>query len=977
MPRKKDENGKVYAWSDEGFAVAEQYKYAYAAVGDIATAQEMQNFANQSAQLENHKRNIYLNRQNEELEDYYPENFRGVISEGSLIALENSNVQIKTFLAAEGIDPVKAELRQYKAFWEQKAGELGDDPKYAKMKEYYLDQAMFADPDLGNQLETRATSPYFDKLQSSVAFGPKFGSKGINYCIDGLNSQTDDKGNPQPAFDNIMDYQHSVADELRVDYHRQELERAGWNDEAEKQYKAELMAAHEKTIDAFDRLWNMENHGQYDDYLNNELDDYLGKEAGHNRCVTAEVGELRGELRALQNGWNSKDMRVLGLVGAMEAEVARKKLQNRNNENELARLEAFEKDVKALKDSVWDKTVFTPQSKMDVVNKVQDFLDQHELNPIVRGIYASNKEIFDGPLDSVRTLANTMEEKDYVKPHVEAYVAEKRQFHRDEEAAEPVLAAGKEAKDSLNTAERTWSGMQATLQTEKEFLEGYLEMQELEKSPGLSALTDKMEQYQEDLKGGKLTGELLERRTAELSTNISEFLLGEKGDRDVSSSLETYREHLQKVPGISAQLETARKTGAPAVEAAEKTEKSLAQRRSALEGQRKDIIAEHNKYGMDPSEIGTSVDDRRYLLDDARNTVTARQNIVSGVRKCTERQNMLFDDVDAMLEEDRAQAFGDLKAFKDLKQSLNRVQSFEIGATTMGQMADTLGKLEQDMAAFTEQYGNIRDKNVRRSVAYVRELQETVKQNLPILKDEPEKNKVLQDVVNSKISSAMLSLDDDQEIDTVTKQSSRAKEATEELKERQARAREMYNRLMSMGGNREDNSKEFNAMRDALKTVTEIDDRYQPAVIDAAYQRLGDAAQVYSDKISVKGGGHSFFGKNGRGRLNLSNEIREFTAQAKQAPISAGLDPIDTLAAQSKASVMAIQKSNMDAVREESEGIKRTGTFKVKDTSIGKLQEKFGMEGHVRQKNGPAQRKSTGPKQDQPKNDRSNSIDVL
>ena len=162
------------------------------------------------------------------------------------------------------------------------------------MKTYYRNQALLADPDAGSYLETRARTPYFEAMASSYAFGPKFGRLGADAVIEGLKGKPEDK-DAKPAYDNIMDVYHAFTEELRTDYLRQKLEENGWSEEAERQYSAGLKAAHRRTVDAFDRVWNMENHGQYDQYLSNPLDELLGKEKGHDRCPTAEVGVIRGE----------------------------------------------------------------------------------------------------------------------------------------------------------------------------------------------------------------------------------------------------------------------------------------------------------------------------------------------------------------------------------------------------------------------------------------------------------------------------------------------------------------------------------------------------------------------------------------------------------------------------------------------------------------------------------------------------------
>lgn len=113
-------------------------------------------------------------------------------------------------------------------------------------------------------------------------------------------------------------------------------------------------------------------------------------------------------------------------------------------------------------------------------------------------------------------------------------------------------------------------------------------------------------------------------------------------------------------------------------------------------------------------------------------------------------------------------------------------------------------------------------------------------------------------------------------------------------------------------------------------------------IIDGAYRRLGEAAQVHSEKISVKGGGHFSLGKNGKGRLGIAGEIRDFHCRGAEVA-----DRKRTLPEQIR-EVAGRQcghgyPGSPEGIREENGQIRRVDSSQVKDTDIGKLQEKLGI----------------------------------
>ena len=96
MPRRKDENGKVYAWSDEGVAIEKQLGAGYAAIADVTEGEEFQTFVLNYQELRGYTRNIYLNYLNREYEEYYHDQFHlRNENDTSEILMENGKTTVK------------------------------------------------------------------------------------------------------------------------------------------------------------------------------------------------------------------------------------------------------------------------------------------------------------------------------------------------------------------------------------------------------------------------------------------------------------------------------------------------------------------------------------------------------------------------------------------------------------------------------------------------------------------------------------------------------------------------------------------------------------------------------------------------------------------------------------------------------------------------------------------------------------------
>lgn len=376
--KKYDKDGKLYIWSDPRFYIHYIQDQVYLDSSMMLAGDELDKLADSHDEIMNVQKNVFFMTPEER------NSLHGVVNEGSRVWI-SSELKLSSYLDEGDLEKTVKFINKCASLYEKKAKEVPADPKYDKIRRYFNDLASLSKADSGNRLEAYATKPYILTLRAFNAGAPKFDQLGFDAVIDGMNGATKSNGEAQPGFDIYMDMLASHYEELRTEYHRQELAADGWDVEKEATYLKELKATHERTVANFERMLNLENNGQYDEFLNNGLDEEIGvKEEGNNRVSYFAVGNIRGELRAIEMGWSSDELSVLGFVGTVEAEIERKKKQLANNPDALEALAAMEQDFKEnLKDKVWNVNGKDMDAKLRAVEVTQAFFEKYKNNNII------------------------------------------------------------------------------------------------------------------------------------------------------------------------------------------------------------------------------------------------------------------------------------------------------------------------------------------------------------------------------------------------------------------------------------------------------------------------------------------------------------------------------------------------------------------------------------------------------------------
>ena len=406
---ERDKDEKLYVWADPGMNMMFQISKEYTQLGAVLSGRDLDGIIKLYEEMIAPNIKSFGNSMDMVGGSKKSGDFHGYNWENGHIYARNKGVTAQTYLEDEDLDKGKAFLEEIKNRFLSTADGLPKDKKYDKIREFYRAQAFASDPEAGNILEAYGRNPYLVGLCDMANGAPKFNRMGYDACIEGLNGQTDSKGNPQPVFDIVMDMMNAFEPELKVEYHRQKMAREGWDDRSEARYLAELKAAHEETLKKFDKMWDVDDYGQYDKYLDNEFDHTLGRRLQAERDITGSMGNIRGELKAIENGWASDELQVLGFVGQLEAIIKRKKIRSKNDPEALKELEALDNDLKALQKNVWDKKIKKPQDKIDIINDINKFWLDHIDDPVVSAMLVgaeNHSEIFKASMEAATDAAN-------------------------------------------------------------------------------------------------------------------------------------------------------------------------------------------------------------------------------------------------------------------------------------------------------------------------------------------------------------------------------------------------------------------------------------------------------------------------------------------------------------------------------------------------------------------------------------------
>ncbi|MBR6274346.1 MAG: hypothetical protein IKR27_04975 [Lachnospiraceae bacterium] len=166
------------------------------------------------------------------------------------------------------------------------------------------------------------------------------------------------------------------------EFERQQLEKEGWNPENEKKYLEKLKKSLEKAVTNFNTLKDFveANPGAYaKNVLQNNVDEITEISVHNNRGFNHMYGQMKGQIRAIENGWGVNELHVLGFIEEAEAELTVKidHAKKGYHAEDLNDYTQMKEKLDKLREDCWFKKVDTPEQKLEIIGKLESFAGEY------------------------------------------------------------------------------------------------------------------------------------------------------------------------------------------------------------------------------------------------------------------------------------------------------------------------------------------------------------------------------------------------------------------------------------------------------------------------------------------------------------------------------------------------------------------------------------------------------------------------
>ena len=362
-PGTKDKEGKILPWSDMEFAFGEIYNQLRTLAAPAVIQMGKLDLLQKTAEFQEYYTTSPSKGRGELIAGYNPETFE----------IYAGNRKLMQGIPEEYVPEALRHMEELADVCREMA-EATDDKM---QKDFFLKVASLTDnATKGNLMKLETDDPMIDRL-FSVSNG--FVKDPLEENIKGLGD----------IYEPYMTVLNGFYDMVPVAIQKEDMLTNGVTDEKKAKYLEDLYAANKKITEAYDKLAAVDNKGQYDKYINNSFDTLTGL-GGSNRDAAYVYGFMRGQNRAIKNGWDYNELDVLGIVGELDAVLTKRERQidyRRNHEKSEENLKKVEEDAKALadqraafnvfKNEVWDTEVKTAEDKLKIVSGLKKFIKDH------------------------------------------------------------------------------------------------------------------------------------------------------------------------------------------------------------------------------------------------------------------------------------------------------------------------------------------------------------------------------------------------------------------------------------------------------------------------------------------------------------------------------------------------------------------------------------------------------------------------
>ncbi|MCR5282626.1 MAG: hypothetical protein K6E18_04590 [Lachnospiraceae bacterium] len=245
-------------------------------------------------------------------------------------------------------------------------------------------------------------SPYLDPLVSCSSGMPKILNSKISReeVLDSLGDTIENGKIVSGPLTHLNAFFYQIGELFEREHEKIELNRTASQKDPmiamaeEKAFLKKLNYNYTALLKSYDALADMvdeKGDSKYDKYMNNPLDQVVGKGIASgkigNRSPREQIAYIRGCKQAIDNGWGMNELGILGHVELMikQTWIIKGRLEDGKKQNppiipdpeELKRLEELTKDANKLKESVWNLDARSVANKAAVLNQIEAFNEKY------------------------------------------------------------------------------------------------------------------------------------------------------------------------------------------------------------------------------------------------------------------------------------------------------------------------------------------------------------------------------------------------------------------------------------------------------------------------------------------------------------------------------------------------------------------------------------------------------------------------
>ena len=884
----KDNDGNVYPWTDERYVLYHAMDNMKQAAKMFQTDKEMASINNAHGKLE------------DEIDNFCNDNF-GHLHDG----VHSSNEDTSTFIILPNgsklhsrylDDQIKDAEKIMKKIVKQISNKRNafSAPKYARVLQHLDSMIEIFGVENGNLVEAIVKEPYIENMRvfmSGMPLGTFLKRDQMDQAMKGLGD----------FYDLYMDVTENSFDEIRLQYERQEMERTGMNSLKEQIYKEKMYKTHQKFIEDFEKVIALGDTSKYDKFLNNDAEQTFRRSMG-SRDVNGAVGTMRGEMRAIENGWRYDELTILGMIGCLEESI---KATIRDNEPDKIKdiqpvLEDLTKDIESIKKDIWDKKDPTAAEKLEVTNNLIKLADK--INPMSNEVktYVHSDLVF--WKENMQQIAKRLEEekiieelkfKDVPGTYLKSILDRKGMRSFVEEMVAFTRRQGEiTAKgDNATEAEKTWielfqsyqNGLTENMTADQ--LVSYFKTLNEYQADLQAQFGSEAEKVEKDIEEGKVEGigefkndpmvkGLIAERIALRNSHTGSKL------ESVTDLINGYRMEFEG-NGLTPEQKAA--IGDNSVNDltqlfSDKAKKDYINEKAGdnefrltyLMSRGYDINGKKGfieGYGIKENEDGKFVIKNQELFN-----AKLKENLKQGYDRISDYEQKLTDIVNKAGKNLIEISGMKVKPDKDSEEFTNmREALIKVSGLNMNNTPEEINQALYDLKLASEDYTKNRVNSARNRRDMAKKLTDFANENLVGFMDNVGRSININEPLSAQYSE-IYKAGVQNEIDGLDAgNSEQALTFADELKQR---ADSLRNDENNMKINEASDSKQFTAMRKAVENLQKIGRNSTPKDISNALDELRKTSSAYIAKIKVEGGGKSI---NGGRRLDHANALFEYS----------------------------------------------------------------------------------------------------